>query len=393
MESHLRRISRVVILLCLFGGSVAASGQPDFAGVEIPGAHEAQCLLRITYTPASLPLDPGMLNTLVRSAGIKSTATHRFLGGDPRLTDMVDVLFELNQEATATARRSLGEGVMIGQLGVYLHDQEMPAKAGELLKAICARLQEALATAHEQQLESFQRRVEKSRVALEDARQRLARIHAVERELLERAGMPLIDRGSVNERIADAMTERENAQLDLAALSAREEAITRQIAMIGEKIHQMVVEDSITQELNKIVAIREQAVDFGKIQVEQGLVSNAEVANLQEALAKARVQLTQHQQEAAMRSGGDLLVGLNHQLVDINIEAAELRARLQHAEEKHARIQEANLLELAETYEREVELQLKIARRTVEELTFQVSELEEQLRSQEEPQLLVIGGL
>ena len=83
---------------------------------------------------------------------------------------------------------------------------------------------------------------------------------------------------------------------------------------------------------------------------------------------------------------------MNKELVQLSIQTAELEAASAHIGARLSGIRKKGLLELADRYEREVQIPLKLADRLLQELALEQQALKGQLRSVRRPEVLVIGG-
>jgi len=182
-----------------------------------------------------------------------------------------------------------------------------------------------------------------------------------------------------------------DAELALAGLAAAEQAITEQIAKIGQRAVEAVETSPVVAEMAKVVELREQRVEYLGRMHEAGVVDGIETTAAQEQVALARVELLERREAAAARAGAGVLEKLNQDLAQKSIELAGALARRQTLQARLEDMRARNLLELSERWACEVELPRDQAQRALQRLTLEQQELGARLRSLRLPEVSVIG--
>ena len=178
----------------------------------------------------------------------------------------------------------------------------------------------------------------------------------------------------------------------LAALHARQNALTEQIARIGKDLEAKAQQDPVAIELAKVVALRERALQAAQERSEAKLFSEQEVRDVEEKLALARADLAKQRQVANQLAGGNLLADFNKEVVNLAVEIAEVEAQREAVRERAAQIHERKLLELADRYDREVRPQLPLAEHAIEQALQRELQINTQLSAYRPPTLTVPGG-
>jgi hypothetical protein len=382
-----------LIVTALTACGVAAVPPQEEASETLSNAHvaRASCVVRIDSDPALLPIDGEVIEQLLDSTPVSGEAALKVFGSESeRQPENVMTMFEELSVSASDAGHTL-----VGALRVTVVNapEGVSAAAPEFLAEVCQRLERALAAVGE---------VDETRVRarLADVDQELSLVHrrfeelrALEEELREQAGRADLARHRIDATSHDLGKTRASLELKLAGAKAREAALVEQIAKIGRDIDKSLKESAVAAELQKVVEIREKEVVRVQQLVQRGVASSHDLDQPQEDLAHARAALAQYRESASEKVGGGLLAELNKQLVEVAIESAENEAELRGVEAQLSEIRGRKLLQLADRYEREVQLQLRFAEHALQELTAEQEALKRQLRSLRRPKVIVIGGV
>jgi len=121
----------------------------------------------------------------------------------------------------------------------------------------------------------------------------------------------------------------ERLQMDLATMSARERAIHEQMARVEDQTHKKLAEDTVTQELQGLIAMSNDHLAMLQRQFETGRLSLAELNKARGDLTQARIELARRRDELSKSSGGSRLAELNKDLSVMAIDRAEMTAQEQ----------------------------------------------------------------
>lgn len=386
--------STVVMLgLSAVLGSVAVSGQPAQKG-KYSGTYEANCFVKVTWDAHVLPLEPYTVEELVHSSGVAGDAVWSVFG--KRFYDFRQGVDEGGiWIGFESAGSDMPDGTMLAKLMVELspdEEEDLQPAAKELVTAICARLRDVLSDAHQQELQRMHQQLDLSALELQRADAVLIELQELRAALCRRAGRSDLSREEIVEEMQDLRNGGVELEMDLAAQQARLEALKKHIAAIGQELEQRTQHDPVLTELEKIVALRGQEVQRMKSLVDAAVASDNEVRAVEEDLAMAKVELARYQMEAAERVGAGRLSHLNEELSMLSIEAVEAEARHRFVAERLKTFEAGGLLELADRYEREVDVRLPLAVEAVERAAVEHAELEAHLRTTRLPAVTVLGA-
>jgi hypothetical protein len=374
--------------------SAIGAQEPDAKAVS--GMRTAACLVQVASDPQVLLIDANVLEHLVQSTPVAGAALREVFGENAgKYADGVSMQFIPVHRVGAggggdQSTRRGESGVVIGRVQVEILEEDVPPVAEELLDVLLERLRQAVKRADAGEAERIGERLAAVDRELQDAERRFAQIRAVHQELIELAGQSDLSRARIEDTIRDLEETRASLELRMAGAAARENALLQQIAKIAHNIQKSVQESDVAAELQKVVEIREKEVGRMLQRADEQIVSRHELEQAQEQLAHARAALAQYRESASESAGGALLAGLNKDLVDLNIESAEMGAELVGVQERLAAMRHRKLLELADRYETEVEMQRSFLERTIRELMSERERIGRQFRDLRRPELRVM---
>jgi hypothetical protein len=380
MSRYAFAIAPVLVAALLMGRGVAQ----EHTDQPVSGTHEASCIVRISSDRHLLPINDDLIQSLLVSTPVYREAVREILGTEGAHEDGVVIRFKLLQQWVSE------EATIVGEVHVAI-GSEWPRVAEEFLADVCKRLERALARVGEADEARLQEGLAQLDAQLEQVNGRFEKLDEVRRKLWEQAGRADLSRERIEDLIRQLEEDKADFELKLAGASAREQALLQQIARIGHKAEEAAQESGVVAELRKVVELREKRLEQAQRRFDEGVVSAQEVGELQEQLALARAELAKHEEQVGERVGGGTLGGLNQQLAELSIEAAELEAALKHVRERLGEIQAKGLLELADRYERDFEIPLELAKDTFRALSKERQSLADGLRTARPPEVLVIG--
>jgi chromosome segregation ATPase len=186
------------------------------------------------------------------------------------------------------------------------------------------------------QLEEFTK--ELSRLAIDkagkEAQQQIVRrqLEEVQKQLAQVAPLtPRTDADAVNlgGQRSELTRRVQGLELDLAGVDARRKALQEQIAMIRDEASKRLGEDTVTQELEKLLTTSEDNLSHLKKAADAGRVPVAELARAEESVARARIDLARRREELGKQAGGGQLEEFTKELSHLVIDKAEKEAQLQ----------------------------------------------------------------
>lgn len=407
----------VVMLGLVWSGVAMAEEEPQ----ERPGA-EVRCLVRIACDPSILPLDVETVEVLLTSPGVGVAAVREVMP-EGKLGENVEISFYTlgsRQREEGLPAGGMGApgmvpgmmmpgpggprggrgarlrepvsvpGVLSGVVEVWIMGGQTD-QAAKLLAVVCKRLEGALAGAYKVQAEQLGREKEVADAQLTDAQAGLQRLQEAQRELTTKAGVSDLSREKVLDEIREFEQQKREHKMELVGLRARRMALEQAVNRISLSVKDRLAKDPIAMDLARIVGLREQHIT--KMDTpETGKTETVESIKLGEMLTEARLQLAERREALSRQAGGEVLGKLTGELAELSIDAATAEGRLVHITKQLAEIKGKGLLELADTYEREVAVRLPLAVEAVEQAIRRQGELSRQMQAGRAPTVTVIGG-
>lgn len=365
------RMSLAVLLIGGLGGAMAEAQFPEA---------DASYLVRITHNPSVIPLSEDTLDALVNSAGVRGVVLHDL---PPEVRQDIELSFETVEQAR--------DDVLIGR--ILVRNAPDGADGGrKLLGAICDRLRDALAQAADADSEYLKRRIEQSKNELDEAYTEYGVLQQKEAAMCKAAGRSKLDHDQIAEEIANFQNQRRTIQADMVTVHAREQALAAKIADISNRVEQAAGKDEVLHEMQSVVDIKEKELSRMRQLVESGNAPETQFLQVLEETARTRAELAERRKDAQRMNGGDMLEHLNSELVELSIRSAENDAKVAWITDQLDDIDKRGLLELAAQHDREVAMKMQLLWSKITDTSSELQDLETQLRSLREPQVLVIGG-
>ncbi|HUT44868.1 MAG TPA: hypothetical protein VMX36_01235, partial [Sedimentisphaerales bacterium] len=125
------------------------------------------------------------------------------------------------------------------------------------------------------------------------------------------------------------LREKQNLEMELARLQSRMPAIEEQIVRIKHEIDQKVNSDQVHLELRKMLALQMKYLEGIKKLVDDGSVSSSELADAEEKLTRAKIELAMRREQIGASAGTDQLAKFSNELAMLSIDMAEEKAMLE----------------------------------------------------------------
>jgi hypothetical protein len=218
--------------------------------------------------------------------------------------------------------------------------------AEEFMSAVIKNMREGLNIAADDFRSRIRARID---LAAQEAARAENELMELQAKLRELSGSGQLFRETVLANISQLSQELRSLKMKQASQSVTIEAITKKIAEVETKATEKLKSDPVTNELQRLLEL--QVLHFENIKklVEDRRTSQADLADAEERLARARIELAKRREELTKSTGGDLIASLNNQLSNLSIETAQYEARLSSIDEQ---LQEARgLLGRADVYE------------------------------------------
>jgi hypothetical protein len=368
---------------------LAAASARAMVESDVSGTRTASCLLRVSCAPEVLPLSYDTIRYLLHSSSVGGKAAKDVLGipfVDKLLNiqELTSMSWGLSTVSTSTpdktgvdrgrlassdARRAhpvaeqsetaeepqlINDQIMFFRVEVDLREEVISKSvkpAGEeFMNAVIKNMSEALNIA----ADSFRSRIRaRINLAAQEADRTERELMELQAKLRELSGSGQLSSGAVLADISSWQRELQSIAMKGASQSVTIEAITKKIAEAEAKATEKLKSDPVTNELQRLLELQILRLDSVKKLVETGHTSQADLADAEERLARARIELAKRREELTKSTGGDLIASLNKQLSDLSIETAQYEARrsmiehqLDEAKGQLARADEYELLSM-----------------------------------------------
>lgn len=174
-------------------------------------------------------------------------------------------------------------------------------------------------------------------------------------------------------RRRDLSNQIRNVEMQMAGMEARRQAIEEQIARTRDQADRKLAQDTVTQELQRLVQMNGERLSLLRKQIDAGRLPESELAQAEENLARARIELARRQEELTRVAGGSRLEEFTSDLSRMAIQTAEQRARLEvyrsQLDETQRQLAQASAFNPQAARLRTARQALDIAERQITELT------------------------
>ncbi len=430
-----KRIMFILISILLITG-IAISKES-----EISDTLTASCLIKITSDPAILPLDDTTIDYLLHSSGVGGKAAKEILdaqlpeeamgvalriewladgadmispgdSGDPPLDvepyGMPDYQMMMDMEemdarmARPRPRRSSGrriiseplnitsEQMILLRIIVNLEEDNIgftvePA-AEEFMKAVIGNLKDALSRAFN---EHRNRLSERLQLSDEEVSRTEKELSIMQEKLRNIAGSRILDKNNILDNIMNLRHELQDIKMEQSSDQVIVEAITNRIAETQDKLKEQVANDEVTRQMQQIIDRQMKQVAATRQLVETGTASRETLAEAEEKLARAKIELAQRREQMSRTAGGDLIESLNRELANRSIQSAQNQAKIDALNRQLAEAEQS--LNRADDYEL-LSLKADIAKQNLREAIVWRDRISRQMRLIQPPSVSVLGG-
>jgi hypothetical protein len=332
MLRHLVAILALATLL-LWAGLPAPAAEPQWQirnqlqpferDVKAAEGPTTDGLIRIIYDPQSMPLDKGVLTTLLQGRSLVEDAAK-------------DACKKLRLpapggEIQAWMIQNVSISGASGQLMVTLQavtPARDPPHGGPLLSALAERLEAMLRVQQDLSTQELREARDLAEKAVENARREVMARREDQRKLLAAAGQTDPTREGILEAAKTLEAEKQKLELQQCGQAARQKALEKRIAEIAAKAEARVSQDPVAAELENIVKLRARELAMTQQLVDTAKVSAAEALAAEVRVAEARAEWLKRREAAGAMAGREVLAKLNDDLASVSIESVETDARL-----------------------------------------------------------------
>jgi hypothetical protein len=183
--------------------------------------------------------------------------------------------------------------------------------------------------------------------------------------------------------------EKQNLEMELARMQGRMPAIDEQIMRIKKEIDEKVREDQVSEELERILALQVKYLEGVKKLADSGLVQGTEVADAEEKVARAKIELARRREQIGASAGTEQLAKFSNELATLAIDMAEKKAMLEVIKKQLDQTEQQ--LTAADISDPQVS-RIRLAAQSLEIAERRVNELNARLVNLQLPMVSVIGG-
>lgn len=181
----------------------------------------------------------------------------------------------------------------------------------------------------------------------------------------------------------------QSLRVELASAEARRAAIRSQIRDIQKEVDERLSRDAVTQELEKLIGIAADRVAVLQKMESTGRASPADVAQANESLTRARIEMAKRREELGKQSGGGQLDEFNKELSRMEIDLAEKVAQEKILTGQLNEVQKG--LAQASAFDPEA-AQLRMAQEALDITARRMAELQTRIANLPLPLVTVIGA-
>jgi hypothetical protein len=182
--------------------------------------------------------------------------------------------------------------------------------------------------------------------------------------------------------------EKQNLEMELARLQGRTPAVEAQIRRIKDEIDEKVRGDQVSEELRKILDMQVKRLEGFKKLVDDGDINDG-VADAEEKVARAKIELAKRREQIGISAGSDQLAKLNNELSTLAIDMAEKKAMLDVIKKQLDQTQQQ--LTAADISDPQVS-RIRVAAQALEIAERRVNELNAKYVDLQIPIVSVLGG-
>jgi hypothetical protein len=177
--------------------------------------------------------------------------------------------------------------------------------------------------------------------------------------------------------------------MELASNELMLKSISDQIAQTKDKLEAQIKEDSVTDELKRILQIQADRYAAAEQLHALSTASSNEVADALEKVTRARIELAQRREQLSKAAGGDKISSLNNRLADLSLRLTQADQQRKRFDQQLSEAEE--ILTKADTYEL-LSLKANLERQNLQQALVWRDAISRQIRMLQEPLVSVLGG-
>ncbi len=436
-----KRLTILIIVAVLTTCPIQAAEQTS---TKISDTRIASCLVKVTCDPVVLPLSFETIDYLLHSSGVGGKAIREVLNATPDMVQdlfMIEYIHELTPKASpeSSMGRSSGSGegmeeyeyamTMEAEYGMemgrsrpgrpttsgrtrrtrptprtvtisnlpadektYLFSlhvelpNEVKRAAEEFMEALVFNLRNALLSTFDEHKQKLRKQVE---LADEEATRAEHDLSMKQEKLRIISESRILDRDMILGKISNLRNDIQEIEMEQASNKVVVDATTNQIAEIQFKMQKEIEKDAVTKELTELLVMQEKNLQNIEKLHQNGSASVSDLADAQQKLARARIELAQRREQLSKSAGGNLLGSLNSTLANYSLNETKNKMKLERLVNQLSEAE--GFLRKADDYEL-LSLKVDIAKQNLQETILWRDRMSRQIRMIQPPTVSVIGG-
>lgn len=381
MKNRKRTIG-ALILIAASMGIVPAAAQNNATQTKKPesisGTVEASCLLKIVTDPGVISLSDDTITYLIRSSSVCGRALTDVLGvtgGDYEVRTRV--LEQTEIEGPPSERR------ILVSLNVNLGEEMKPA-ARELMDALVINLRGALERAYQNEMGRMHNQIQLGDQEVSYADSELKEVQQRLTDLSDRD----LSSDALRSNIANIMAQLQSLRLEKVSQEAYRMGVLKQISEIQAEVEKTVANDVIADELKQAIERRMIELKNTQQKIDAGVVPSGELAEVEDKLATARIDLARRREELSKTGNAAALGKLTAELTTLTLEGNRIQAK---EEQLMSQFDEArSSLGRSAEYER-MKLRLDVAKQNLKDAETLFNRAKQKARMLPSPLVSIIG--
>jgi predicted nucleic acid-binding Zn-ribbon protein len=289
------------------------------------------------------------------------------------------------RRVTTISSAQAAEQTYLFNLNIQIPQGIVPA-AEEFMSALVTNLRNALANAFDEHALRLKGQL---RLAEEETGRAEDDLRKKQYELREISGSRVLERNSILGEISNLHNNIDEIERRYATDQVTVDTTAKRIAELQARIQVEMEKDSITDELKRLLELQQMnVINVDKLS-DSGRASTTDLADAQEKLTRARIDLAQRQEQLSKSKGGNQIEALNSTLTNLSMQVAQYKAHIAGYERQLA--QAEALLGKADDYEL-LSLKADIAKQSLQEVLVWRDRLSRQIRMIQPPTVSVIGA-
>jgi hypothetical protein len=187
----------------------------------------------------------------------------------------------------------------------------------------------------------------------------------------------------------DLMRRLQGLEFDMVSMDARRAAIAREIDRIRHEAEAKLADDAVVRELERLIQVNTESLASLQKQVDSGRASMTELAQANESLTRARIELAKRREELARQTGGGQLEAFTAEMVRMTVDNAEKQAQMailhKQLDQTQAQLAQATRFDPEAA-------RIRGLRETLEVIDRRIADLQMRIAALQAPMVTVIGA-